>query len=341
MNILITGIAGFLGSHIAERLISRGHNVSGIDNLIGGYIENIPVGAEFHKFDLADLDAIKPIFKNIDIVVHAACTAYEGLSVFSPGLIIKNTSYITSNTLSAAINANVKKFIYMSSMARYGTQDRIPFTEDMVPKPQDPYGIAKYSSELLVENICKTHEIDYTILIPHNIIGPRQKYDDPYRNVVSIMINRMLQGKQPIIYGNGEQMRCFSYIDDVIDPIIMSCETDVANGRTINIGPDQEFITINTLSRIIAGIVGFDLDPIYVSERPQEVFHANCSADLARTLLGYKTKTSLDEGIYKTYEWIKQNGIKNFKYHLPIEFITEKTPRIWINQDQDHMFGII
>lgn len=105
----------------------------------------------------------------------------------------------------------------MSSMARYGSQET-PFTEDMTPMPQDPYGIAKYASEMLVRNVCYTHGMDFVILVPHNIIGPRQKYDDPFRNVVSIMINRALQGKQPIIYGDGNQMRCFSFISDLINP---------------------------------------------------------------------------------------------------------------------------
>lgn len=330
MKVLITGVAGFMGSHLADEFIKRGHTVVGIDNLIGGYYENVPDAVEFYEKDLGDFDAIVEYFKGIDLVVHTACTAYEGLSVFSPVLVTRNTSHITTVALSASIKTGVKKFVHMSSMARYGTQDVVPFTEDMTPKPQDPYGIAKYASELLIKNICETHGMDYVILVPHNIIGPRQKYDDPFRNVASIMINRMLQGKQPIIYGDGSQMRCFSFMQDVIDPLMVACETDVVNGMVINIGPDEEFITINDLAKKIATILKFDLDPIYMPGRPQEVLNANCSASLAREVLGYKTKKSLDSGLEDLCSWIKSQGAKKFDYHLPLEFITDKTPRTWV-----------
>jgi len=202
----------------------------------------------------------------------------------------------------------------------------------MTPKPQDPYGIAKYAAELLIKNLCETHGMKYAILVPHNIIGPRQKYDDPFRNVASIMINRMLQGKQPIIYGDGQQMRCFSFMQDVIDPLLKACDTDVVDGQVTNIGPDEEFVTIEQLAQKIAKILDFDLDPIYMPGRPQEVKHANCSADKARRLLGYKTSTTLEEGLTELAEWIKAKGAKPFNYHLPIEFVTEKTPKTWTDR---------
>ena len=331
MRVLITGVAGFIGSHLADEFIKRGHSVVGIDNLIGGYYENIPDAVEFYEKDLGDFNSVINYFNGVDLVVHTACTAYEGLSVFSPALVTRNTSHITTVALSASIKAGVKKFVHMSSMARYGTQDTIPFTEDMTPKPQDPYGIAKYASELLIKNICETHGMNYVILVPHNIIGPRQKYDDPFRNVASIMINRMLQGKQPIIYGDGSQMRCFSFMQDVIDPLMVACETDIADGLVINIGPDEEFVTINDLAKKIAKILNFELVPIYMPGRPQEVLNANCSANLARKVLGYKTKKSLDQGLEDLCNWIKANGSKEFNYHLPLEFITDKTPRTWVD----------
>jgi UDP-glucose 4-epimerase len=329
MKVLITGVAGFMGSHLADEFLKRGHHVVGIDNLIGGYYENVPVGVEFYAKDLGDFDAVEGHFKGMDLVVHTACTAYEGLSVFSPALVTRNTSHITTVAVSASIKHNVKKFVHMASMARYGTQETVPFTEDMTPKPQDPYGIAKYASELLIKNLCETHGMDYVILVPHNIIGPRQKYDDPFRNVASIMINRMLQGKQPIVYGDGSQMRCFSFMQDVIDPLMIACETDVVDGQTVNIGPDEEFITINELAKVIAKILDFELDPIYMPGRPQEVKHANCSADKARTLLNYKTSTTLEQGLTELAGWIKIKGARPFNYHLPLEFITEKTPKTW------------
>lgn len=328
-TVLITGVAGFLGSHLADSFLARGYKVSGIDNFIGGYKENVSDEVLCHEVDLDNLTAIQPLFEGIDLVVHTACTAYEGLSVFSPALITRNTSQITANVMSASLRAGVRKLVYMSSMARYGTQEQLPFTEDMIPKPQDPYGIAKYASELLIENLSKTHGMEYSILVPHNIIGSRQKFDDPYRNVASIMVNRMLQGKQPIIYGSGDQKRCFSFIQDVIDPLMVACETSVVDGTVTNIGPDEEFISINDLAKTIADILSFDLDPIYMPGRPQEVFEANCSADKARTLLNYSTSTTLVDGLTQLSNWIKERGAKPFEYHLPIEFVTEKTPKTW------------
>ena len=328
-TVLITGVAGFLGSHLADSFLARGYKVSGIDNFIGGYKENVSDEVLCHEVDLDNLTAIQPLFEGIDLVVHTACTAYEGLSVFSPALITRNTSQVTANVMSASLRAGVRKLVYMSSMARYGTQEQLPFTEDMIPKPQDPYGIAKYASELLIENLSKTHGMEYSILVPHNIIGSRQKFDDPYRNVASIMVNRMLQGKQPIIYGSGDQKRCFSFIQDVIDPLMVACETSVVDGTVTNIGPDEEFISINDLAKTIADILSFDLDPIYMPGRPQEVFEANCSADKARTLLNYSTSTTLVDGLTQLSNWIIQRGAKPFEYHLPIEFVTEKTPKTW------------
>lgn len=332
MKVLITGVAGFMGSHLADSFLAKGYDVVGIDNLLGGYEENVPSGVNFYNIDLDNLELIQPLFQNVDLVVHTACTAYEGLSVFSPSLVVRNTMQITTNIMSACVKANVKKIVHLSSMARYGTQDVVPFVESMTPKPQDPYGIAKYGAELMIKNIAETHGVDYVILVPHNIIGPRQKFDDPYRNVASIMINRMLQGKQPIIYGNGEQKRCFSFMQDVTDPLMIACETDVADGRIVNIGPDEEFVTINELAQKLSIILNFKLEPIYMLGRPQEVFHANCSANLSRELLNYKTTTSLDSGLLELVNWIKSKGSREFNYHLPLEFITDKTPKTWTDR---------
>ena len=329
VKVLITGVAGFLGSHLADHYLEKNYEVIGIDNLIGGYLDNVPNGVTFYNYDLADLSKIQPLFENVDLVIHSACTAYEGLSVFSPNLVVQNTSQITASVLSAAAGAKIKKFVYLSSMARYGSQKKVPFTESMIPNPQDPYGIAKYCSEKLVENICSTNGIEFVILVPHNIIGPRQKFNDPFRNVASIMINRMLQGKQPVIYGSGDQMRCFSFINDVISPIYSAGISDHANGEVINIGPDEDFVTINELSKLIASYLNFDLDPVYFPDRPQEVFLANCSADKARNLLGYKTTTSLNDGVVDLIKWIKSKGPRDFEYHLPIEIVNEKTPKTW------------
>ena len=248
MNVFITGIAGFLGSHIADKLIEQNHNVSGCDNLIGGYLENVPSAADFYQVDAIYLNQMKKMTKGVDLIIHTACTAYEGLSVFSPYLVGQNTYQISMSVFTAAAENKIPKIINCSSMARYGEQEVVPFTEDLIPKPQDPYGIAKYASEQTLDVMSNVHNFDYVNLVPHNIIGPRQKYDDPYRNVVSIMINRILNGKPPIIYGDGSQERCFSDIDDVVDPIVKSINSTNAIGETINIGPDEDVITIKDLA---------------------------------------------------------------------------------------------
>ncbi len=328
-TIFITGVAGFLGSHLAENFLSKGYRVVGCDNLIGGYLDNVPPGVEFYTYDCADREAMRKIMRGADIVYHCAATAYEGLSVFSPHLVTRNIYDITVSVLSAAIANKIKRFVFCSSMARYGTQDKVPFTEDMDPKPQDPYGIAKYAAELAIRNLCETHGIEYVIAVPHNIIGPRQKYDDPYRNVASIMINLMLQNRQPIIYGDGTQKRCFSFVGDVVAPLEKLGFQENVVGHVINVGPDEEFITINGLAGTIAKLLNFDLKPIYMPGRPQEVKLATCSADKARTMLGYKTTTTLEDGLREKIKYIKARGTKPFRYHLDLEIINHLTPKTW------------
>jgi UDP-glucose 4-epimerase len=331
-KIFITGVAGFLGSHLADTMLEMGHSVSGCDNLLGGYLENVPDGVDFHQIDCGYLNTMNKLLKGVDIVYHTACTAYEGLSVFSPHLVCQNTFQITATVASAAVSQGVQRFVNCSSMARYGTQDKVPFTEDMIPKPQDPYGIAKFAAENLLTCLSNVHGMEVVHAVPHNIIGPRQKYDDPYRNVASIMINLMLQGRQPIIYGDGEQKRCFSFVKDDIE-----CLTELAFlpdvvGEIVNIGPDEEFVTINELAKIVADLLNFDLQPIYVADRPQEVRLATCSAEKARRMLGYKTQYTLRQGLQEIIEYIQKRGARKFLYHLDVEIENEKTPKTWKNR---------
>ena len=329
--VVVTGVAGFLGSHIADAYLAKGWQVRGIDNLLGGSVENVPEGVEFHNLDLDNLEDITPVFVGADLVIHSACTAYEGLSVFSPSLVVRNTVQISVNAITASIRAGVPKFVYMSSMARYGDNLGHMFDESLQPKPQDPYGIAKLSAERLLTNLAQVHKVDLVILVPHNIVGARQKFDDPFRNVASIMANRMLQGKQPIIYGDGSQQRCFSFIEDVIAPIMTACESDEAVGQVINIGPDESPITILNLAERLADIIGFKLQPIFMPGRPQEVAVALCRSDKARQLLGYKTTVSLDQGLQDLVDWIRPR-VKDFDYHLPIEIESDLTPKTWTEQ---------
>ncbi|TSC59219.1 MAG: UDP-glucose 4-epimerase [Candidatus Peregrinibacteria bacterium Greene0416_19] len=331
-KIFITGVAGFLGSHLAERCLELGYGVVGCDNLIGGYLDNVPDEVEFYQYDCKYLNSMKKVMQGVDTVYHCAATAYEGLSVFAPNLVTQNTFQISASVISAAIASGVRRFVYCSSMARYGTQEKVPFTEDMICKPQDPYGIAKLAGEDLLRNLADVHSMEYVIAVPHNIIGPRQKYDDPYRNVASIMINLMLQGRQPIIYGDGEQKRCFSFVQDDIQILEKLIDAPNVAGEVINIGPDEEFITINELAQTIADLLSFKLDPVYVPGRPQEVKLATCDAGKARRLLGYKTTYTLRQGLQEMIDWIRKRGTKKFKYTFDIEIISDKTPKTWTNR---------
>ena len=328
MKVLVTGAAGFLGSHLAEKLSLLNHEVIGMDNFKGGYEDNVPKNIIFHKFDCCDLKKMNEVMKNVDVVYHCAATAHEGLSVFSPYEIGKNNFLASSSVFSAAVSNKVKRIIFCSSMARYGHQ-QTPFSENMKPKPVDPYGIAKVASEDLLKILCELNSIEWVIAVPHNIIGSRQKYDDPFRNVVSIMLNRILQNQAPIIYGDGEQKRCFSYIDDCLSCLIPMLDQKNLNKEIINIGPDEEFVTINQLSEICANVTGSNFTPIYKKDRPKEVKHATCSADKARKLLNYKTQTNLKTGVEKTYEYIKKRGTKPFNYHIDIEIKNDLTPETW------------
>ena len=327
-KILITGVAGFLGSHLSEKLAKLGHSVVGIDNMVGGYDDNIPKNIDFYKIDCCDFEKIKKIIKNVEIVYHCAATAHEGLSVFSPFEISKNNFLASVSIFSAAINEKVKRIIYCSSMARYGDQ-QLPFREEMIPKPLDPYAISKVAAEQILKNLCDLNKIEWVIAVPHNIIGPRQIYDDPYRNVISIFLNRMLQGKAPIIYGDGEQKRCFSYIDDCLNCLVPMLDQENLNRQIVNIGPDEEFVTINKIVEICANITGSNLDPIFKKDRPREVKHATCSSDKARKLLNYKTEVNLFDGINNTFNYIKARGTKKFNYRLSIEINNDLTPDTW------------
>src|SRR6266550_2348176 len=328
-KIFITGIAGFLGSHLADAMIADGHKVSGIDNLLGGYIDNIPVSASWARADCNDFDTLINMMRHWgpEVVFHCAATAYEGLSVFSPHLVTQNIVGASASVFSASIASGVRRIVHCSSMARYGTGNP-PFCEFDEPKPQDPYGIGKVCAERMLRCLAETHGIEYTIAVPHNIIGPRQKYDDPYRNVASIMINRALQGKSIIIYGDGTQQRCFSYVDDCISCLkAMAYQKNVVN-QIINIGPDEDPITINELARLVKELTN-EVSTEYMLGRPQEVKVAVCSSAKARRMLGYHTRTSLREGLEHMVSYIRERGTRPFDYHLPLEIVNARTPSTW------------
>lgn len=328
-TVFISGIAGFLGSHLADSMIAQGHRVIGCDNLVGGDSNNVPREADFFVADLNDYPKINRLVRNVDVIFHTAATAYDGLSIFSPHYVTQNVYSNTVALLAAAIDHDVRRFIFCSSMARYGKQDEVPFREEMNPNPHTPYGIAKYAAEKTIESLCRIHQKEYVICVPHNIIGPRQKYDDPFRNVAAIMINRLLLGKPPIIYGTGQQMRCFSHIKDTLQVLERLVFDPSAAGQVINVGPDEEFVAILELARTIADIIGCEFQPIFMDGRPGEERLANCSADKARSMFGYETKHTLRQGLSEMVDWIRGKGPKPFCYDVEIEIKNELLPRTW------------
>jgi len=332
MHIFITGIAGFLGSNLADYYIKKGFKVSGCDNLVGGSLENIQIDKiSFYKANCENLSLMTKIMKGADILCHTAAYAHEGLSSFSPTLICNNNLTGSVSVFTAAIRNNLKRIVYCSSMARYGNNE-VPFIEEQVVNPVDPYGVSKVAAENVLKILSQTHGIEYNIAVPHNIIGPKQKYNDPYRNVASIMINLMLQNREPIIYGNGEQKRTFSDIDDCIFCLDKLITDPKISYEIFNIGPDEEYVTINELFNIISNKLKFNLKPIYIEDRPNEVKYAACSADKARKLLGYKTNVSLSDSLDKLIYFIKSKGHQKFKYNYELEITNEKTPQTWIKK---------
>lgn len=345
MRVYISGVAGFLGSHLADHFIAQGHDVRGNDNLMLGDKANIP-NILWSTMDCRDFASHPEMLKDIDVLYHCAATAHEGLSVFSPSFITKNIYEASVAVFSAAIQAGVKRIVFCTSMARYGRgkgwtaefssngsiksglhEKEPPFTEEFhIPAPCDPYGISKVAAEDTLKALCNAHGVEYVIAVPHNIIGLRQNYTDPFRNVASIMINRMKQGKQPIIYGDGTQVRCFSPVVDVIDTLAKLAIEPGISGGVFNIGPDDGEMTINELAETIADILGFDLRPVYMPGRPLEVKHATCSSENIRNRFGYKRIQSVRDCLTEMCAAIEP---KPFNYNLPLEIITDKTPATW------------
>lgn len=335
MRILVTGSAGFIGSFLTDYLIEENHTLFGVDNLSGGFKENIHKKSNFTKLDIRDrkntdayISKIKP-----QLIYHLAADATEGRSQFTP-LQSTETNYMAYlNLLVPAIRNGMKRIVLVSSMSVYGSQ-KTPFVETMDRKPDDIYGISKASMERATEILSKVHNFSYSILRPHNVYGPRQNMSDPYRNVLAIFINRLLSNKFFYIYGTGNQKRAFSYIDDIIPPLAKAGFLKEADGEIFNIGPTKEY-TINALSKIIleefmeGKKLPKNLAPRYLKQRPMEVKDAWCTAEKAERILGYKTTVTLREGIKNMVSWAKERGPQEFRYLENLELVNKDTPDIW------------
>ncbi len=334
-KILVTGSAGFIGSHIYDRLLEMGHEVYGIDDLSGGFMRNVSRPKRFTKLDLRDraktaayIAKIKP-----EIIFHLAADAAEGRSQFTPLSALDRNLGAYYNLLIPAIKHGMKKMILASSMSVYGAQ-QVPFKESMEPQPEDIYGISKTAMEKSTKVLADVYGFKYVIIRPHNVYGPRQNLTDPYRNVIGIFINRLLNKKNFYIYGDGSQMRAFSHIDDVADPMVRTAFSKKCEGRTINIGGDQA-ITLNELSRLVLEEFFHSKDiprgykPTYVPLRPKEVQYAYSDHQIAKRLIGFKPKTSLREGIRAMITWARSIGPQKFTYLSSLELEHTTAPKTW------------
>ena len=328
MKIFVTGITGFLGSHIANAFVTAGHEVVGVDDLSGGDPLNVPEGACWTIASCLNPDSFRDLLRGSDVVYHCAASAYDGLSVFSPAFVFRDTAQASVEMVTAAIAADVGRFVYCSSMARYG-RGIPPFSEEDEARPVTPYGIAKLSAEQVIRALFDAHGGEWVIAVPHNIIGPRQNFTDPYRNVAEIMINRMLQGEQPIIYGDGSHRRCFTFISDAVTPLQNMASGPESVRQIINIGPDEQTSSILELAQEIADLMNFSLQPIHVPDRLLEVDDARCSSEKARHLLGYHTQVTPREGLSEMVDWMSAVGPRPFRYNRTIELRTDSTPETW------------
>lgn len=333
MKILITGAAGFIGSHLVDALINDGQEVYGLDNLIGGFKENINPSCHFTKLDLREKEKVSRYIKRVkpDILYHLAADATEGRSQFTPISASENNYMAYMYTLIPCIVSKVKKVVLVSSMSVYGSQ-KSPFEESIPKKPDDIYGVTKAAMEDATMILSKVHGFAYTIIRPHNVYGPRQNMSDPYRNVVAIFLNMLLHKKPYYIYGKGDQKRAFTYIDDLVPYIIKAGNSKLSDGEAINIGPDNEY-SINELSKYILSswfgeIIPSTYKPHYLPLRPLEVVDAYCTNAKAQKLLNYKTSVPLKLGILKTIEWVKTKGPQPFAY-IPLELQHSTIPATW------------
>ncbi len=328
MKILVTGGAGFIGSHVVDDLLAMGCDIVVLDDLSGGFRENINEKAHFIEGSINNEKLIKAIFDeyNINYVFHLAAYAAEGLSHFIKKFNYEINLIGSINLINASINHNVRCFVFTSSIAVYG-KNQLPMSENMIPMPEDPYGIAKLAVEQELK-ICKEmFGLDCIIFRPHNVYGERQNIGDTYRNVISIFMNQIMQGKPLAIFGDGEQTRAFSYIKDVSPVIAKSIFVKEAYNEIFNIGADETY-TVNKLAEKVCQPMDAEVKIKYLEER-NEVKHAYSSHDKVRRLFGYQTRYSLEDGLKNTADWAKRTGSRKSKEFKNIE-VSKNMPKSWL-----------
>lgn len=318
MKALVTGAAGFIGSHVSRWLIQDGLQVVALDDLSGGFVENVPKAARFVHGSIMDTKLLQRLFETeaFDFVYHLAAYAAEGLSHFIRRYNYENNLMGSINLINLSILHRIKCFIFTSSIAVYGA-NQLPMHEDLPPHPKDPYGVAKYAVELDLQAAQQQFGLPYIIFRPHNVYGEHQNIGDKYRNVIGIFMNQLLAGQPLTIFGDGEQTRAFSYIDDVAPLIARAVHNPQAYGQIFNIGGDQPS-TVNELARVVSHAYGAPLRITYLPAR-NEVKHAYCSHDKVRRFFHVPQPTPLTEGVQRMADWARRVGRRATRDFTDIE----------------------
>jgi UDP-glucose 4-epimerase len=324
---LVTGGAGFIGSHVADELLRLDHKVVVLDDLSGGFEDNVPSEAIFVQGSILDYDLIGRLFDRYDFtyVYHLAAYAAEGLSHFIKRFNYNNNLIGSINLINASVNFGVKRFVFTSSIAVYGA-GQSPMNEEMVPLPEDSYGIAKLAVESELKISHEMFGLDYVIFRPHNVYGERQNIGDRYRNVVGIFMNQLMKGQPMSIFGDGEQQRAFTHIDDVAPIIAGSVKNEAARNQIFNIGADVPY-TVNSLAEIIADAMEQECKIIHLDPR-NEVKVAFSDHSKAERVFGKNQKVSLEGGIQGMVKWVKEYGSRESNVFDDIE-IMKNLPPSW------------
>jgi UDP-glucose 4-epimerase len=327
---LVTGGAGFIGSHVARHCLALGQNVVVLDDLSGGFRDQIPEGARFVEGSITDADLLARLFADhrFDYVYHLAAYAAEGLSHFIRRYNYTNNVIGSVNLINESVKHDVRCFVFTSSIAVYGAAP-LPMREDMVPQPEDPYGIAKYAVELDLRAAHEMFGLNYIVFRPHNVYGEHQNLGDRYRNVIGIFMNQIMRGEPLTIFGDGTQTRAFSYIDAVAPLIAGSVDTRAAYGEVINVGADEPF-SVNQLARVVADALGTTAKVTHLPPR-NEVQHAYSDHGKARRLFGDVPSIQLEEGIRRMAGWATRAGVRASKRFDGVE-ISKNLPAIWLDQ---------
>ena len=324
---LVTGGAGFIGSHVAEHLLRRDHEVVVLDDLSGGNADNVPHGARLVVGSVLDVALLERLFAQhrFDYVYHLAAYAAEGLSHFIKRFNYQNNLVGTVNVINASVNHEVRCLVYTSSIAVYGAA-QLPMTEETVPQPEDPYGIAKYAGELDLAASRRLFGLEYIVFRPHNVYGERQNIGDKYRNVIGIFMNQIMHGRPMTIFGDGEQTRAFSYVGDVAPIIAASVDVPAARNRVFNIGADTPY-TVNHLAQAVAAAMEKPPKIEHLAAR-HEVAHAYCDHGACRQVFGNAPATPLEEGLAAMAAWARAVGPRQSRPFEGIE-IDRNLPPSW------------